>query len=226
MAFGSGAMPKIAFGLALALGVSAGAVATVFEDDLTSLFKPAPETSHFEVDPTNTEGFPDIKGGDFALVDHNGSPRTSKNPNGQHQLLFFGYAKCKAICSMALPNMAEAVDLLDDMNMPVTPLLITVDPQRDTIVALKEATAKIHPKLIGLTGSDEDLDVAYKAFQMEKKLIFNHEHEGPVYAHGSFIFLLAPDGSFKTLFPPIIAPARIAEISAGYINEYRKRHIN
>lgn len=165
----------------------------------------------------DTAGFPDIKGGDFNLVDHNGEPRTSRDPKGNHQLVFFGYASCKAICDVALPRMAEAVDRLKLDEFPVTPILISVDPERDTVENIGEAVKRIHPDMIGLTGSETALNQAYKAFQIEKSLVYDHPDEGPIYAHGSFIYLLGPDGDFKTLFPPILSSERIAEITTAYI---------
>jgi protein SCO1/2 len=171
------------------------------------------------VDKANTLGFPTVKGGDFKLVDQFGQARTSKSGNGQHQLVFFGYAKCKAICTAAFPTMAEAVDTLERSGVSVTPVLITVDPERDTVAALREAAPLIHPRMVGLTGGDDALAVAYKAFGVEKKFNFNHIDEGPIYSHGSFVYLLGPDGEFKTLFPPILGATRIVEITAGYIAE-------
>lgn len=165
----------------------------------------------------NTPGFPDIKGGDFSLTDHNGNPRSSKSPEGNYQLVFFGYASCKAICSVALPRMAAAVDALAERSIEVTPILITVDPERDTIDTMGGALALHHEQMIGLTGSEQELQVAYDAFQVEKSLVYEHPEEGPIYAHGSFIYLLGPDGGFKTLIPPIVGPERIVEVVASYL---------
>lgn len=207
------------FGIAVALltGLGAGAMAAVFASNLQTKDKSGPDPAHFSVDASNTPGFPRVKGGDFELVDHKGNRRTSKSPDGNFQLLFFGYSNCKAICSLALPGLAEAINLLEGMNATVTPVLITVDPQRDTVEVLNRSVAEIHPRLVGLTGTPEKLDEAYRAFNLEKKFLFEHVDEGAVYSHGSFIYLLGPDGSFKTLFAPVISPVRIAEISAGYI---------
>ncbi len=165
----------------------------------------------------NTPGFPNIKGGDFELIDQFGAKRTSKDPNNRFQLLFFGYAKCKAICSVALPRMAEVADRLEAEGVLVTPLMITVDPERDTVGALAEAAPKYHSRLVGLTGSETALEEAYRAFQIERKVVFVDPEQGAVYAHGSYIYLLGPDGSFKTLFPPILGPDRIAELVHGYV---------
>jgi len=183
----------------------------VVHKDLTEALQHQEETT------PNTLGFPDIKGGDFTLIDHNGDTRTSKNPDGHYQLVFFGYANCKAICSVALPRMAAAVDLLKKEGVTVTPLLITVDPERDTVGNMKEAIKHHHENMVGLTGTDEALQIAYDAFQIEKSLVYEHPDEGPIYAHGSFIYLIDGDGNFKTLLPPIVTPERISEVTKSYI---------
>ncbi|MEL7048224.1 MAG: SCO family protein [Pseudomonadota bacterium] len=168
--------------------------------------------------PADTPGFPDIKGGDFRLVDQTGKTRTSRDPDGQFQLVFFGYASCKAICSVALPRMVEAVDQLETAGARVTPVLITVDPERDTVASLKSAVADIHPRLVGLTGDKVALQGAYDAFQVTRNVVFEHPEYGAVYAHGSYIYLLGPDGAFLTLLPPVLGTERIAQIVRKYID--------
>ena len=197
----------VVFGLASALAAHDGVKHKTLDETLR----------HQQKTSGNTAGFPDIKGGDFTLIDHNGNTRHSANPDGHYQLLFFGYASCKAICSVALPRMTAAVDELVENGIAVTPILITVDPERDTVETMREAVAHIHTDMVGLTGSKKQLDIAYKAFQVEKSLVYIHPEEGPIYAHGSFIYLLAPDGEFVTLFPPILSPERIAEVTKSYI---------
>ncbi|MEM9330301.1 MAG: SCO family protein [Pseudomonadota bacterium] len=174
---------------------------------------------HQEETSPNTAGFPEVKGGDFKLVDHNGNTRTSVSPEGQYQLIFFGYANCQAICSVALPRMAEAVYSLEKEGILVTPLLITVDPSRDTVDNMKDAVRTYHDRMVGLTGSEEALQAAYDVFQVEKSLVYEHPEYGPIYAHGSFIYLLGPDGDFKTLLPPILGPDRMAEVAKSYIQD-------
>ena len=172
---------------------------------------------HQEETSPNTQGFPEIKGGDFNLTDQDGNPRSSVSPEGLYQMVFFGYANCKAICSVALPRMSAAVDMLEQDGVLVTPLLITVDPERDTVEAMKEALPHHHKRMVGLTGSETALQVAYDAFNVEKSLVYEHPEEGPIYAHGSFIYLIGPGGEFKTLLPPILGPERMAEVVKGYI---------
>jgi protein SCO1/2 len=200
-----------------AIGLIAGALTLGFAGlalahDAVEHKHPAPTAAVLP----NTPGFPNVVGGDYRLIDQFGRERNGRDPDGHFQLIFFGYAGCKAICSVALPRMAQTVDLLAARGITVTPLLITVDPDRDTPDAMREAVPAIHPQMIGLTGSKDALDVAYKAFSVEKKLVYVHPEEGPVYAHGTFIYLTGPDGAFKTLMPPVLTPERMAEIVARY----------
>ena len=205
--------------LAVALGLSAGAVPAhngVVHKNAEEARRHAEQVPDLAKLP-NTVGFPNIKGGDFKLLDHTGAVRTSRNPLGKYQLVFFGYANCKGICSVALPRMAKAVALLEAKKQIVTPLLITVDPERDTVENMAPAVRALHPRMIGLTGTEAQLAVAYKAFQVEKKVAYVDPKEGTVYTHGSFIYLLSPDGTFETLLPPILGPERIAEVVLKYI---------
>jgi len=97
-------------------------------------------------------------------------------------------------------------------------ILITVDPKRDTPENLKVSAPKVHEKLVALTGSDDALEVARKSYNVEAKLI-GEDIEGPIYAHGSFVYLLDEEGNVKSLMPPILAPERMAEIALKRVPE-------
>ncbi|MEP3347626.1 MAG: SCO family protein [Litoreibacter sp.] len=155
-------------------------------------------------------------GGDFELVNQTGELRTQADPKGQPQLLFFGYANCQEICSAVLPLMAQVADAVADQGVAVTPVMITVDPVRDTVDTIGPALVKHHEDFIGLTGSAEQLQVAYDAYQVETEEVFFDPEYGPVYSHGSFLYLLDENGKLLTLVPPIVSPEVAAEIVAKY----------
>ena len=155
-------------------------------------------------------------GGPFQLTNHMGNARSEVDPDGQMQLLFFGYANCQAICSVALPLMANVVDDLAAKDLNVTPVMITVDPKRDTVETMGKALQKHHPDFVGLTGSVDDLKTAYDAFSVEHKVVFTDPELGDVFAHGSHIYLLDAQGKFLTLLPPILSAERIAELVKKY----------
>ena len=153
----------------------------------------------------------------FALIDHDGRAVTEQDYAGKTMAIFFGYASCPAICSVAMPRLGAALDLLGDKADGVAPLLITVDPERDTVGAMGPALAKWHPGLIGLTGSEDALAEARKAFQVERSKVMDDPEGNPIYAHGSFIYLVGPDGKVRTLLPPILGPERMAELIESYL---------
>lgn len=155
-------------------------------------------------------------GGAFTLTDHLGAERTEMNPDQHMQLLFFGYANCAAICTVALPLMGNVVDDLAGRGLNVTPIMITVDPKRDTVETIGADLQKYHPDFVGLTGSLSDLQTAYDLFAIEHKVVFTNPKLGDVFAHGSHIFLLDAKGAFLTLLPPILSADRIVEIVQKY----------
>ena len=91
-------------------------------------------------------------GGPFALTDHNGKRVTDKDFGGKHKLVFFGYTYCPDICPAELQVMSAAMDNLGDKAKDVTPVFITVDPERDTVEQMKSYVENFHPSLVGLTG--------------------------------------------------------------------------
>ena len=156
-------------------------------------------------------------GGRFALVDHKGNAVTDRDFRGRFLLLFFGYANCPGVCPIGLRALTEAFDLLGAKQGAVLPVLITVDPERDTVASLGPALAKIHPRLIGLTGTPEQLAAARRAYQVGAKATGRDLAGGALFEHGTFIYLMGPDGKFLSLFPPVIDPAALAAAIARYM---------
>ncbi|MFK7942178.1 MAG: SCO family protein [Paracoccaceae bacterium] len=167
--------------------------------------------------PTPSLPFPvDIRA-EFKLVNQDGQEVTQADFAGKPMAIFFGYANCEAICSVALPRLGAALDLLGSDVDALSALLITVDPKRDTADKIGPALAKWHPRLRGLTGSEEALAAARDAFQVQSEKVFDDPEGNPIYSHGSFIYLIGGDGKVLTLLPPILGPERMAEIIKGYL---------
>ncbi|MEM9060066.1 MAG: SCO family protein [Pseudomonadota bacterium] len=167
--------------------------------------------------PTPELPFPVEIKAKFDLINQDGQPVSEADYAGKPMAIFFGYANCEAICSVALPRLGAALDILGDDIDRLAPLMITVDPARDTVEAIGPALAKWHPKLRGLTGSEAALADAREAFQVETSVVGEDAEGQPIYAHGSFIYLLDGEGKVLTLMPPILGPERMAEILRGYL---------
>ena len=71
-------------------------------------------------------------GGDFALVDQDGRAVTAADFRGRHMLVFFGFTNCPDVCPMSLQRIAEALDAAPELLERLTPVLVSVDPERDT----------------------------------------------------------------------------------------------
>lgn len=167
--------------------------------------KTAPATLKFEF------------GGPFSLIDHQGRRRTDKDFRGRHMLVFFGYAQCKSICPVGLGRMAMTLNELGPAADRVQPIFITVDPDNDTPDVIAAHVNRIHPRMIGLTGSKSELHAVARAYKVQTKLLSKIADKQPIYAHGSFIFLMKPDGKFATLFPPVLGAEAIAASVRRYV---------
>lgn len=154
----------------------------------------------------------------FALTDHRGRPVTEATFRGRYLLVYFGYAACEGICPAALARLAAAVDLLGEAGGRVQPLLVTVDPERDTPRALAEKLPRIHPRLLGLTGDRQALAAARRSFGLRARKVAETPGGDAVYAHGSYLYLVGPGGSVLTLLPPVLDAERMAAIIRGYLS--------
>ena len=164
------------------------------------------------------DDFPVDVGGEFELIDQHGRPRSSADYRGEHLLVFFGYLSCPFMCSQTLHTMAVALDRLGDKAERLNAVMITVDPENDTPERLSAKMPKIHPRMMGLTGSAEQLERAYGAFRIEPKAVEAEWNGTAVISHASYIYLMGPDGRFRTLMPPILPPDAMAEIIGRYLD--------
>jgi protein SCO1/2 len=105
-------------------------------------------------------------GRDFALVDHNGTPRTLADFRGKSVVLFFGYTLCPDVCPTTLAELAEAMKRLGPDAARVQVLFVTVDPERDTPQLLKQYVPAFDPSFIGLTGDAAAIERTAKEFKV------------------------------------------------------------
>ncbi|MCC7305542.1 MAG: SCO family protein [Alphaproteobacteria bacterium] len=131
-------------------------------------------------------------GGPFTLVDHNGKTVTDKDFAGQYRLIYFGFTSCPAICPTELAKVTKALKILGPQAEKIRPLFITVDPERDTPEVLKQYVAMFDPRLVGLTGTQAQIDAAlknYKIFAAKRQDESSTEY---TMDHSSFIYFLGP----------------------------------
>jgi cytochrome oxidase Cu insertion factor (SCO1/SenC/PrrC family) len=156
-------------------------------------------------------------GGPFALIDHNGKPRSERDFRGKLMLIYFGFTYCPDICPTDLQNIGLALDQLGAAGENVQPLFMTVDPERDTPEHLKDYVPLFHPRLIGLTGEPAAIRAAADAYKVYYARVPSQRGDDYTVDHSSFIYLMGADGQYLGFFPPGTSPERIAETLKRYV---------
>lgn len=139
-------------------------------------------------------------GGPFTLIDKTGAAVTDKQVLTKPALVYFGYTFCPDVCPMDMARNAEAVDLLQDKGLDVTPIFITIDPERDTAQVVGEFAANIHPKAVGLTGSADQIKAASQAYKTYYRKQDGDDPEFYLMDHSTFTYLMLPGGAFGDFF--------------------------
>ncbi|MGH6942890.1 MAG: SCO family protein [Geminicoccaceae bacterium] len=149
-------------------------------------------------------------GGPFSLIDQHGKRVTNHDFAGRYMLIYFGYTYCPDICPLSLANMSQALDLMppEEANR-VVPIFITVDPKRDTVEQLADYAPLFHPRLVALTGTEQEIKDVARAYRVYFSI--HEDKDGGEYTvdHSSFIYLMGPDGKYRTHFGHSSTPDQI-----------------
>jgi protein SCO1/2 len=161
-------------------------------------------------------GSASLVGGPFTLEDGSGKQVTDGDYRGKYMLVYFGYTFYPDVCPTTLNEVADAMDHLGPKASELQPIFITVDPKRDTPAVVKQYAAAFSPRLIGLTGTPEEIAKVAKEYR-----VYYAEHRtgpGPndySMDHSSILYLMGPDGKF-------IAPVQADESGAQMAAEISK----
>jgi cytochrome oxidase Cu insertion factor (SCO1/SenC/PrrC family) len=152
-------------------------------------------------------------GGPFTLFDQDGQNVTEKSWAGQYRLYFFGFAHCPDVCPLGLSKIAETLNLLPkDMADKVQPVFVTLDPARDTPALLKEYVAIFHPRLVGLTGTQQQTDVMIKNFRVyAQKQPIQNDPNNYMINHSAYTYLADPQNNVIDVFAHEASPQEIAD---------------
>ena len=157
-------------------------------------------------------------GGPFTLIDHKGATVTDTDVITEPSLIYFGYTFCPDVCPLDTARNGEVVDILAQLGKSATPIFISIDPKRDTSEVMAEYSEWIHPKMKGLTGSQEQVKAASKAYRTYYKL---HPDEGDGFYlvdHSTMTYLVLPEHGFMEFFRRDQSAEKVAEKVACYIN--------
>ena len=154
-------------------------------------------------------------GGNFELTNHLGQKVTNESFNGYYRLVFFGFTNCPDFCPNTLNDIGIVIDEIDKNHLLV-PIFITVDPQRDTVLKLKNYLTNFHPNIIGLSGTNLQINDVKKKYKIFSKKVMeinkenknvqdhhnDHDHGGYGVDHTTIIYLMDKKGNYLTHFSP------------------------
>ncbi|QAY76901.1 SCO family protein [Sphingosinicella sp. BN140058] len=143
-------------------------------------------------------------GGPFTLIDQNGKQVRDQDFAGKYRIVYFGFAHCPDVCPTDLAQIGQALRSMEKSDpalaAKIQPIFITVDPERDTPAVLKDYVAAFHPRLIGLTGSPQQIADAAKRYA-----VYYAKEPTPdgsyTMNHGRILFLMGPDGAPIAMLP-------------------------
>jgi protein SCO1/2 len=152
-------------------------------------------------------------GGPFTLVDGEGNIVTDQDVLTEPTLIYFGYTYCPDICPLDATRNAEAMDLLEEEGKIVNGAFISIDPTRDTPDVIKEYTGYLHPRMIGLTGSAEQVKAASQAYRTyyKKQMPEDGDEEFYLVDHSTLTYLTLPGHGFVEYFRRDISPEDMAQ---------------
>jgi protein SCO1/2 len=159
-------------------------------------------------------------GGPFELTSETGARVTERDVIDGPALIYFGYTFCPDVCPVDAARNADAATILtEDYGLAVKPVFISVDPRRDTPDVLADFTDALHPEMLGLTGSPEDVDRVVRAYKAYASVPAEPEDEYYLVDHSAFTYLMLPEIRFAEVYRREVTPAEMAESLACYIRE-------
>ena len=154
-------------------------------------------------------------GGNFELTNHLNQKTTNDSFNGYYRLVFFGFTNCPDFCPNTLNNIGIVINQIDKKDQLVS-IFITVDPERDTVAKLKKYLTNFDSKIIGLTGTKEQIKFVKTKYKIFSKKVMDvkkkngesnnhhdeHDHGGYTVDHTTIIYLMDKKGIYITHFSP------------------------
>ena len=158
-------------------------------------------------------------GGSFSLINQDGFEVTDVDVIKEPSLIYFGYTFCPDICPLDTYRNVEAVRILERKGYSITPIFITFDPQRDTTEVLKEFSNFMHPKMIGLTGSVEQIRKITNKYRVYYKKQNDEDQQNYLVDHTAFTYLVLPEKGFMDFFRRNLTAEQLADKVACFLRK-------
>lgn len=154
---------------------------------------------------------------EFEMQDQSGRTVTDADFEGKYRLAAFGYTNCADTCPVTMNYLADVMDVLDpELAEKVAPMMISVDPERDTPERMAEYVSAFDDRIYGLSGSHEQVARTLSSFGAYADKIESASAMGATYNHTHAIYLIGPDGEFIEWFTHDFRPENIASSIRSY----------
>ena len=144
-------------------------------------------------------------GGEFELSNSAGELVRWSDFAGQYRIVYFGFTYCPDICPTDVQRTVQGLDqfkqISPELGAQVTPIFISVDPERDTPEVLDQFTNAFSPDLIGLTGSPEQIADAAAKFAVFYAKLDGSTPDNYMMDHARTVVLFGPQGEPLALLP-------------------------
>ncbi len=144
-------------------------------------------------------------GGPFTLIDQSGQRVSDTDFAGQYRIVYFGFTYCPDVCPVDLQVIGAGLRRFEESDAArsarVQPIFISVDPARDTPDAIRAYVANFHPRLIGLTGSEQEIADVARAFGVYFSRGTPNEQGAYLVDHTRIIVLYGPEGEPIAIIP-------------------------
>ena len=209
-------MTRLSAILSVVIVVALLAIAAVFA------LRPGQSDKYAQCRGMQVAGGTDSIGGPFTLVNEAGETVTDTDVITKPSLLYFGYTFCPDVCPLDNARNAEAVTVLDERGYDVTPVFISIDPARDTPEVMGEFTDYLHEKMIGLTGSQEQVKAASQAYRTYYAKRETEDEEFYLMDHSTFTYLVFPEEGFIDYFRREETPEQMADRVSCFVDASKK----
>ena len=163
-------------------------------------------------------------GGPFELVDTKGNIVSTETLKGKWVLLYFGFTYCPDICPEQMELMAEVTDIAEkEHDIEIVPTMITIDLERDTPEVLEEYVAEYSPKIVGLLGTEEQVDNACNAYRCYRSK--GQAYDDPndyILDHTVTQYVINPDGKTVGYFMSNRGLEERVAILLGHVDRYNE----
>ena len=139
----------------------------------------------------------------FRLTSHQGDTVTAADLGGKHLMVFFGFTSCHDVCPTQMAKLTQVMAALDasGRGRRVTPVFISVDPERDTPEKVAAYLEYFDHRFVGLTGSRTALANAADSFKTLLEDLSPEQTGDYQINHSAVVYLVDPFGRIVDVLP-------------------------